>query len=106
MLRFCLLGLFAIIVGCSGCSAQRTYRGHYFSNFETSAFTPEGSTESWCVAGSQMSKITDKTGISVSADVVLKGTLGKRGNYCSLGAYHYILAVQEVVSVDNIKSGD
>ncbi|MET3653174.1 hypothetical protein [Dyella japonica] len=53
-----------------------------------------------------MSKITDKTGISVSADVVLKGTLGKRGNYCNLGAYHYILDVQEVVSVDNIKPGD
>lgn len=106
MLRIYLLGLFAITVACSGCSTQRVYKGRYFSNFETSAFTPEGSTESWCVAGNQMSKVTDRTGISVSADVVVRGTLGKRGNYCNLGAYHYILDVQEVVSVDNIKAGD
>ena len=106
MQRLFLLGMFVIVAACSGCSTQTIYRGHYFSNFETSAFTPDGSKEPWCVAAGQMSKVTDGAAASVSADVVVKGTLGKRGKYCNLGAYHYILDVQEVISVKNVKSSD
>lgn len=107
LIRAKLLMAVALCTACAttGCS-QGVYKGHYFHNFETSSFTPEGSTEAWCVASDQMSKVTDAIGHSGSADVIVRGKLGPRGKYCNLGAYRYILDVEEVMSVSNIQSKD
>ena len=82
------------------------YRGEYFYNFETSAFTPEGASDPWCV---NSAKLVDAQlpadgapgGPWGRADVVVRGVLSPAGSYCNLGAYRHFLEVTEVISITN-----
>jgi len=44
-----------VIAGAEAPSpTPQLYRGEYFYNFETAAFTPEGSKEAWCVNSAKL----------------------------------------------------
>ena len=102
--------LFLGLVAVSGCATSPVpvdvYRGEYFYNFETAAFTPEGSTERWCVNSAKLKEAElpakgSPGGPWGTADIVVRGTLSPEGNYCNLGAYKRFLEITEVVSISN-----
>ena len=101
--------LLVLSLACASCvSAPKPgeiYKGTYFHNFESSAFTPAGSDEPWCVSSAEMSKAIVPGSHSGTADVVLRGELSPKGNYCNLGGYKYVLKVHEVMEVSNVRSG-
>ncbi len=97
----------AALTGCASTPAPGdVYRGEYFYNFETAAFTPEGSSERWCVNSVKLKDAEvpangSPGGAWGTADVVLRGTLSPEGNYCNLGAYKRFLEITEVISISN-----
>jgi hypothetical protein len=102
--------LFLGLIAVSGCATNPVpadvYRGEYFYNFETAAFTPEGSTERWCVNSAKLKEAElpangSPGGPWGTADIVVRGTLSPEGNYCNLGAYKRFLEITEVVSISN-----
>ena len=84
--------------------SENVYKGEYFHNFETSAFTPAGSKDSWCVNAGEMVKAQVPGSHSGTAYVVVRGELSPAGHYCNLGAYKHILKVYEVVEVSNLRA--
>ena len=98
--------LIACIVMTSSATAQnqqaKVYRGTYFHNFETSAFTPEGSDEPWCVKASEMIRAQVPGSKAGRAKVVVRGELSSKGKYCNLGAYAYMLKVVEVIDATEL----
>ena len=97
----------AALVGCASSPVSGdVYRGEYFYNFETAAFTPEGSSERWCVNSAKLKDAEVPTSGSPggpwgTADIVVRGTLSPEGNYCNLGAYKRFLEITEVISISN-----
>lgn len=94
--------------GYAGQSDAKIYRGEYFYNFETASFTPQGSTESWCVDSSKLKQAElppDGTpgGPWGTADIVVRGVLSEKGSYCNLGAYKYFLDITDVLEIHNRK---
>lgn len=85
----------------------KVYSGSYFYNFESSAFTPDGTHENWCLSG-DMSKaeLPGKDGGSLSgtAHVVVRGVLSPPGHYCNLSASKYVLKVYEVLDAKDRRS--
>ena len=95
-----------LLTACKSVEAPgKIYRGTYFQNFESSSFTPGGSTESWCVNAAEMVKAQPVGRGSSIADVVVRGELSPEGKYCNLGAYKHILKVYEVIKVSNLRTG-
>jgi hypothetical protein len=88
--------------------APRQYRGEYFYNFETASFTPEGSSEAWCVNSAQLKDAelpadANGGGVSGTADIVVLGVLSAQGHYCNLGASKHFLDITEVIEIRNRK---
>jgi len=84
------------------------YRGEYFYNFESAAFTPEGSSEAWCVDSAKLKDAelpanANSGGASGTADVVVFGVLSAEGHYCNLGASKHFLDITKVVEIRNRK---
>jgi len=84
------------------------YRGEYFYNFETAAFTPEGSSEAWCVSSAKLKDAelpadANSGGGSGTADIVVLGVLSAEGHYCNLGASKHFLDITKVVEIRNRK---
>ena len=112
LLTIAIAGL--ISVGCAASMPGRTYEGKYFYHFEASTFTPKGSEERWCVSSTDMERArlpaheapSPFGGAWGSADVIVRGELSPKGNYCSLGASPYLLKVHEIIKVENMKAGD
>ena len=106
MLQLILLCLVAL-TGCVSTSVSGDiYRGEYFYNFETAAFTPAGSAERWCVNSAQLKDAEvpangSPGGAWGTADIVVRGTLSPEGSYCNLGAYKRFLDISEVISISN-----
>ena len=99
------IGCVAAVLAASAASPPgKVYRGTYFHNFETSAFTPEGSSEPWCVSVAEMSRAQVAGSKSGRAKVIVRGELSARGKYCNLGAYPHMLRVIEIVEVTEITS--
>ena len=101
-----LLVLSIFLASCASPKPGQIYRGSYFQNFESSAFTQEGSSEPWCVNAAEMVKAQPNSRGSSTADVVVRGELSPEGNYCNLGAYKHMLKVYEVLEVSNMQSGN
>jgi len=97
----------AALTGCTSMPLPGdVYRGEYFYNFETAAFTPEGGSERWCVNSAKLkdAEVPAKGspgGPRGTADIVVRGTLSAEGNYCNLGAYKRFLEITEVISISN-----
>jgi len=97
----------AALTGCATTSVPGdVYRGEYFYNFETAAFTPEGSSERWCVNSAKLKDAEVSANGSPggpwgTADIVVRGTLSPEGSYCNLGAYKRFLEITEVISISN-----
>ncbi|WP_454832684.1 hypothetical protein [Pseudoxanthomonas wuyuanensis] len=98
------------LVAVTGCASTpvpgNVYRGEYFYNFETAAFTPDGSSEPWCVNSAKLKDAEVPANGSPggpwgTADIVVRGTLSPEGNYCNLGAYKRFLEITEVISISN-----
>ncbi len=102
------LTLIACIAISSAAAAQnlqtKIYRGAYFHNFETSAFTPEGSDETWCVKASEMTRAQVPGSKSGRAKVVVRGELSHKGKFCNMGAYAHILKVVEIIEATEVTS--
>jgi hypothetical protein len=103
-----LLVLFLVAVsGCATTAREgEIYRGEYFYNFETAAFTPEGGAERWCVNSAKLKEAEVPADGSPGgpwgrADVVVRGTLSPEGSYCNLGAFKRFLEITEVISISN-----
>jgi hypothetical protein len=103
---------FSTLVVFAGADAPsagpKQYRGEYFYNFETAAFTPEGSSEAWCVNSAKLKDAelpadASGPGVSGTADVVVLGVLSPQGHYCNLGASKHFLDITEVVEIRNRK---
>jgi hypothetical protein len=102
-----LLALAACCASATACAETAVYKGNYFYNFENSAFTPEGSTERWCIPGNMekaMLPSKSRSGQWGTADVEVRGELGPPGRYGGLGACSRVLTVTEVLVVRNKKS--
>jgi hypothetical protein len=89
-------------------SAPKQYRGEYFYNFETAAFTPEGSGEAWCVNSAKLKDAelpadANGGGVSGTADIVVLGVLSAPGHYCNLGASKHFLDITKVIEIRNRK---
>lgn len=107
-LAYAVLVVSALLVsGFSASQQGKVYSGTYFYNFETSAFTPDGASETWCLNG-DMSKAElaaqDGNGAWGTAHVVVRGVLSSPGHYCNLGASKYVLKVYEVLDVKDKRS--
>ena len=94
--------LLAIALAPSASAQDVIYRGEYFHNFETSAFTPDGSSEAWCVNAIELKNAQLPGSKSGRAQVVIRGTLSPKGKYCNMGAYKHILKVHAVLEVKNL----
>jgi hypothetical protein len=94
--------LLACALSFSASAQEVTYRGEYFHNFETSAFTPDGSSDAWCVNAVEMKKAQVPGSKFGKAKVVIRGTLSPEGKYCNMGAYKHILKVHTVLEVKNL----
>jgi uncharacterized protein YceK len=108
-MRMLLIILIVIISGCvSIVPKSAIYRGEYFYNFESAYFTPEGSSESWCVNSAKLKDAelpTEKTSEDTwgTAQVVVRGLLSRQGKYCNLGAYKHFLEITEIIDISNRK---
>jgi hypothetical protein len=95
------------LLACAAATKRGTiYKGRYFQNFETSAFSPSGKSDTWCVNAAEMAKATVSGSPSSTADVVVRGELSPQGHYCNLGASKHILKVYEVIEVSNLRAGN
>lgn len=105
--RYLMVLCMAVVTGCVSTPLPGDiYRGEYFYNFETAAFTPEGSSERWCVNSVKLKDAEvpangSHGGAWGTADIVVRGTLSPEGNYCNLGAYKCFLEITEVISIRN-----
>jgi len=103
------LSSLVIVAGAEAPSpAPQLYRGEYFYNFETAAFTPEGSSEAWCVNSARLKDAelpanANIGGTSGTADIVVLGVLSAEGHYCNLGASKHFLDITKVVEIRNRK---
>jgi len=99
----------AVTAGTKAPSATpQQYRGEYFYNFETASFTPEGSSEAWCVDSAKLKDAelpndSSSGGASGTADIVVLGVLSAEGHYRNLGAFKRFLDITEVVEIHNRK---
>lgn len=88
-------------------SADATYSGEYFYNFENSFLTPDGKKESWCVDSRLMTKAMlpakDSTGPWGMSHVVVRGKIGALGKYGGLGRCNRVLTVTALVEVTNMR---
>ena len=106
MCRLLILAIF-MIAGCASVTPKNSvYRGEYFYNFESTSFTPEGGSESWCVDSAKLKDAelpADGTseGPWGTAQVVVRGVLSPKGKYCNLGAYKHFLDITEVIDISN-----
>ena len=103
---------FSTLVVFAGAEApspvHKQYRGEYFYNFETASFTPEGSSEAWCINSAKLKDAelpADASGGRVpgTADIVVLGVLRPQGHYCNLGASKYFLDITKVIEIRNRK---
>ena len=106
---FLLMTMTALALA-SGCATARppgsskVYSGTYFYNFESSSFTPDGSSQTWCLSGNMAKAELPAAGPSGpwgTAHVVVRGTLSPPGHYCNLGASRYVLTVEQVLKVSD-----
>ncbi|HEU0068800.1 MAG TPA: hypothetical protein VFQ26_05990 [Nitrospiraceae bacterium] len=103
------LAALVVVTGTAAPSpTSQQYRGEYFYNFETAAFTPEGSSEAWCVDSGKLKDAelpadAKSGGAGGTADVVIIGVLSAEGHYCNLGAYKHFLDISKVVEIRNRK---
>jgi hypothetical protein len=100
--------LVVVAVADAPSSSPQLYRGEYFYNFETAAFTSEGSKEAWCVNSAKLKDAelpatADSGETSGTADVVVFGVLSAEGRYCNLGASKHFLDITKVVEIRNRK---
>jgi len=104
-----VLSALAVTAGTKVPSATpQQYRGEYFYNFETASFTPEGSSEAWCVNSAKLKDAelpndASGGGPSGTADIVVQGVLSAEGHYCNLGAFKHFLDITKVVEIRNRK---
>lgn len=103
------LSTLCVVAGADAPSpVPKQYRGEYFYNFETAAFTPEGSSEAWCVNSAKLKDAelpsdSNGGGVSGTADVVVLGVLSPEGHYCNLGASKHFLDITNVIEIRNRK---
>ena len=96
-----------IISSCATVTPQGdVYRGKYFYNFETAAFTPAGASRPWCVNSAKLKAAElpadgSHGGPWGTAEIVVRGVLSPKGRYCNLGAYEYVLEITEVIEISN-----
>src|SRR5690606_6175119 len=96
----------ALTLAFSGCSSDSTYSGEYFYNFENAIFTPDGSSETWCLEGDVSEAelpATHSTGPWGTSQVVIRGKLGPEGKFGNLGRCKRVLTVTELVAVSNMR---
>lgn len=104
-MRRLLLLVGVMIAGCASVAPKSSiYRGKYFYNFESASFTPDGSSESWCVNSAKLKDAELPSGDAPegawgTAQVVIRGVLSPRGKYCNLGAYKHFLEITEVIDI-------
>jgi hypothetical protein len=88
-------------------SADATYSGEYFYNFENSFLTPDGKKENWCVDSPLMTKAMlpakDSTEPWGMSHVVVRGRIGALGKYGGLGRCNRLLTVTALVEVSNMR---
>ena len=100
--------LCSALASCASTNSSRTYAGEYFYNFESSSFTPNGTSKPWCVDATKLKEAelpaSDNTaGPWGTAQIVVRGTLSPKGSYCNLGSYERFLEITEIVSISNKK---
>jgi len=94
-------------LAATGCvSMERTYRGEYFLNFESSTLTPESGGAPLCVRSPQLAERLESQGATVRAHVIVRGRLSEQGHYCNLGAYKRLLTVTEILDVSDVRARD
>jgi len=101
-----LVALCAIALGGCATSMERTYRGEYFQNFESSALTPAGGGAPLCVHSAQLAERLGMQSASVRANVTVRGRLSKKGRYCNLGAYERVLTITGIVDISDVRAGN
>lgn len=100
--------------GQPGPAAKPRYSGCYHSGFETSSFTPAGTTESWWVQWQADTMLLrralprDKDGSRgvQSVFVVVHGNVSATGRYGHMGAYERQIVVSAVVLARKPRPGD
>jgi len=106
-MRRLLLVVSVMIASCASVAPKSSiYRGEYFYNFESASFTPDGSSEPWCVNSAKLKDAelpSDGTPERAwgTAQVVVRGVLSPRGKYCNLGAYKHFLEITDVIDISN-----
>jgi hypothetical protein len=85
---------------------ERTYRGEYFLNFESSALTPDAGGASICVRSPQLAERLQAQGATVRAHVIVRGRLSEQGHYCNMGAYLRLLTVSEILDISDVRARD
>ena len=111
-LRLSTLVLFAAAMASAIATPKDdpTYSGEYFYNFENSFLTPDGMDEEWCIDSPLMEKAMlpakDAIGQWGRSHVVVRGKLGPKGSYGSLGRCKRVLAVSALVQVTNMRGKD
>jgi hypothetical protein len=108
MTRRVTVGMVAAVLmagfGLTGCGSggggssptdDAIFRGRYANGFETTSFTPCGSTENWWVEGNVEGAPYDYTPVYVE----LRGTPSEPGRHGHNGAYQRAFRVREVLAV-------
>jgi len=101
------IGALLLLGGCTvakPAQPDKVYSGTYFYNFESSSFTPDGTSEAWCLRGNVEQAELLANGASAPsgrAHVVVRGVLSPPGHYCNLGASTHILTVSQILEVSD-----
>ncbi|MGB4859158.1 MAG: hypothetical protein WBP11_07480 [Dokdonella sp.] len=100
----------AVVSSLSGCASGRStdqlYRGEYFYNFESAAFSADRESQPWCVDPEKLidAELPDDgtaAGPWGTAHVVVRGVLSEEGRYCNLGVTKRFLDITEVLEISN-----
>ena len=105
--RGLLVATASLLCMAAASAPVRTYSGEYFYNFENAVLTPKGSNERWCINGDMSTaELPGKNGKPGwgTAQVTVRGILGPKGNFGSLGSCTRELKVSAVVAVRERKA--
>ncbi|QGZ95075.1 hypothetical protein [Terricaulis silvestris] len=103
MMRVALIACAASLSACTTAPMEGTYAGMYFSNFETSSFTPDNSRVSWVAHFEDQSDVKRISTLmrdgAVRARSVMRGRVERCGGCGNLGAFDYIFHVSDVIEL-------
>jgi len=106
MMRAALIACAASLAACITTPVEATYSGTYFSNFETSSFTPDGSRVSWVTHFENESDIKRISTLAregaFRARSVMRGRVERCGGCGNLGVFDYVFHVSDIVELTPI----